>query len=317
MTKATEEKNGSKSDVRKKSARFFVTQRAALYHVATGKFCIAKVAETTSEFYEKYGPWDIFGGHIDVGETVPAEALLREIREEAGVRATIHSVLGARDFSGYGPDLAAPRLLVSYLALCETTDVTVSREHSEYVWLSAEEIAAHKEIKPWLKDIVAQAQARLRESEALAGWQRCLADFDNYKKRQAESAKTQAQYAAQDLVTRLLPVLDNFQASVAHVPAEHANSPWVTGLSYIHKQLNDVLAESGVAVMEVTVGDVFDPARHEAVHDSTDASENAEKEEEESADKKDSDAPQKIAKVVAQGYMMGDKVLRPARVVVK
>ncbi len=156
------------------------------------------------------------------------------------------------------------------------------------------------------------AQARLREHEALAGWQRCVADFDNYKKRQAESAKSNMQYATENMITKLLPILDNFHASIEHVPAEHAESPWVMGLGYIQKQLADALTESGMVEMQVAVGDVFDPMKHEAIKAQNDGAD-------EEGDEKENDTggEQKIAKVVTRGYMMGDKVIRPARVVVK
>jgi len=263
------------------------------------------------------GKYSIAGGHIEFGEPL-ADALVREVREELGIDVKIVDWLPPSEWITPQRHFLFTHAVCRYDGDKDAVKPCAEEFQGEPAWKTVDEwLADTSVLGDGIEELLQRYKVWCSRTEALAGWQRCLADFDNYKKRQAESAKTQAQYAAQDLVTRLLPVLDNFQASVAHVPAEHADSPWVTGLSYIHKQLNDVLAESGVAVMEVTVGDVFDPARHEAVHDSTNASERAEKEEEEGANKKDSDAPQKIAKVVSQGYMMGDKVLRPARVVVK
>ncbi len=114
MTKETQEKMTRET--------FLVAQRCVLYNTQTKKFCVAKVANTKSGFYKKYGPWDIFGGHIDAGEAVPEDAMRRELKEEAGVEALSLEAIGAIDFSGYGEngDDKRQRILIGYVATCDT-----------------------------------------------------------------------------------------------------------------------------------------------------------------------------------------------------
>lgn len=146
-----------------------------------------------------------------------------------------------------------------------------------------------------------------KEAEYLDGWKRCQADFENYKKRQAESQKDLIRYSTQNVILQILPVIDNFQASTEHIPEDQKSNPWVTGIMYIQKQLEQVLTDNGVAEIETKIGDNFDPARHEAVEDR----------ECKSCKSKDYKFKNKIKKIVTRGYQMGDKVVRAARVIVE
>ncbi|MFA7209335.1 MAG: nucleotide exchange factor GrpE [Parcubacteria group bacterium] len=146
-----------------------------------------------------------------------------------------------------------------------------------------------------------------KEDEYLNGWKRCQADFENYKKRQAESQKDLIRYSTQNVILQILPVIDNFHASTGHIPEDQKENPWVTGIMYIQKQLEQVLTDNGVIEMETKIGDNFDPARHEAVEDR----------ECKSCKSKDYKFKNKIKKIVTRGYQMGDKVVRVARVIVE
>ena len=141
----------------------------------------------------------------------------------------------------------------------------------------------------------------------LDGWKRCQADFENYKKRQADSQKDLLRYSTQNIILQILPVIDNFQASTEHIPEDQKANPWVTGIMYIQKQLEQVLTDNGVAEIEVKVGDSFDPAMHEAVADM----------ECKGCKAKDYKFNNKIKKVVTRGYQMGDKIIRASRVIVE
>lgn len=145
--------------------------------------------------------------------------------------------------------------------------------------------------------------------EYLHDLQRLQADFANYKKRQQESQKELSGYLIERLVLDLIPVLDNFRMATNHVPEGSKSDPWVVGIQYIEKQLEDVLTANGMQVIEVKEGDAFDPSIHEAISDEQ-STEEAESQEE---------APQMqtVAKVLQKGYRIGDKVIRPAKVSVK
>ena len=143
----------------------------------------------------------------------------------------------------------------------------------------------------------------------LDGWQRSQAEFENYKKRTAESQREMLKYATQNIVLEILPVIDNFHASTDHIPEDQKDNPWVTGIMYIQKQLEDVLTENGVQEIEVKVGDRFDPIFHEAIEDK------------EYVDCKEGEVENeyqnKIKKVLTKGYKIGEKVIRAVRVVVE
>ncbi|PID99812.1 MAG: nucleotide exchange factor GrpE, partial [Acidobacteria bacterium] len=123
--------------------------------------------------------------------------------------------------------------------------------------------------------------------------------FDNYKKRQTENHKEFTKYATEGVIAAMLPVLDNFHAATEHVPEQEADSPWVTGIMYIQQQMEKVFADNDVTKIAVNIGDEFDPAVMEAVKNG----------DEEIGD----DAV--VTKIAQHGYMIGDKVLRPTRVV--
>lgn len=143
-----------------------------------------------------------------------------------------------------------------------------------------------------------------KEQEYLLGWKRCMADFENYKKRQQESVKNIGGYVKEDMILQIIPVIDNFRSATEHIPEEQRELPWVTGIMYIQKQLEDVLKENGVVEMDVKVGDKFDPNLHEAI------AKNGEQDDEKELENK-------IEKVVLKGYELNEKVIRAARVIVE
>lgn len=147
-----------------------------------------------------------------------------------------------------------------------------------------------------------------KEEEYLNDLKRLQADFDNYKKRQAEAEKNLKDYLIQGLVLDIIPVLDNFNAATAHVPEEAKDSPWVVGIQYIEKQLADVLAERGVQAVVPAIGEAFDPSKHEAIEKEAGSPESVEGEE----IKGDI-----ISQVKQKGYQLGERIIRPAKVVIK
>ncbi len=133
--------------------------------------------------------------------------------------------------------------------------------------------------------------------ELKAGWQRTQADFENFRRRALEDrAKISEQIAAETLL-ELVPAYDNFQRAFAHVSDEHA--AWADGFRHIAKQMEAVFAEHGL-VRIPTVGTAFDPNRHEAVSELA----------------RDDCPAGTVCEELESGWMLGEKILRPAKVIV-
>jgi len=150
------------------------------------------------------------------------------------------------------------------------------------------------------------AALKSKADEYLEGWKRTQAEFENYRKRQAESGKDLLRYATENIVLQIIPVLDNFHLSTDHIPEDQKDGGWVVGIMHIQKQLEGVLAENGVEEISARIGDTFDPVLHEAIEDKDCLHCKDEKE-----------FANKIKKIVLKGYKMQDKIIRPARVVVE
>ena len=131
---------------------------------------------------------------------------------------------------------------------------------------------------------------------------RTTADFDNYRKRIDRERRDVSEAAAADLIRDVLPVVDDLERalSAAAASGEDADGPSGAlrrGVELIHKQLLEVLRRRGVEPFE-TVGEVFDPAWHEAI-----------------LHEPGTDRPEgEIVGEVRRGYRLGQRLLRPAQV---
>lgn len=140
-------------------------------------------------------------------------------------------------------------------------------------------------------------EARAEAEEYLDGWRRAQAEFANYKKRQrAEQAKVR-ELANANLLRKLLPVLDDLERALSTMPKGIDRLSWSQGLLLISRKLEAVLESEGVETIE-TEGEAFDPNYHEAVtHEEMPGCEEGQ-----------------IIGEVQKGYVLGDRVLRPALV---
>jgi molecular chaperone GrpE len=125
---------------------------------------------------------------------------------------------------------------------------------------------------------------------------RVAADFDNYKKRSRQDQMDTMRYASATLAERLLPVLDDAQRALDHVP-EGVDESWLKGLQLTFKQLEEVLGSVGIERIEA-LGKRFDPSQHEAI-----GSEESNEHEEDT-----------VVAELRPGYRIHDRVLRPALV---
>ena len=126
--------------------------------------------------------------------------------------------------------------------------------------------------------------------------QRLAAEFDNYRKRNAREQLALSERANERLVKELIPVLDDLGRAL-EAASEHEEAKLEEGVRLVHRALADLLAKEGLA--EIETDGKFDPHVHEAL-----LSQPSDQEE------------GSVIEVVQKGYKLGDKVLRPARVVV-
>lgn len=139
-------------------------------------------------------------------------------------------------------------------------------------------------------------QVRTDMAEMLDSLQRSRAEFANYRRRIEQEREQLRVRAAESIVRKLLPVADDFERALRSVPEEVAATPWFDGIRLVERKLWGVLEAEGVAPME-SVGQPFDPSRHEAVMvDEGVANANT------------------VIEEYQRGYLVNDSVLRPAMV---
>lgn len=125
---------------------------------------------------------------------------------------------------------------------------------------------------------------------------RVQADFINYQRR-AEEEKTQImELAKETVIAELLPIVDDINRALAHVPKELKDNPWAQGVAQVAKQTQSVLQSFGVEPIKAN-GEAFDPHVHEAV--SFDEGEGED---------------EVVVEELRKGYKLGDKVIRPSMV---
>jgi molecular chaperone GrpE len=292
------EENNEMSTKKPNYKLFRISQKAVLYNPKDKTFLLVKGGATDSKFYKTMGPWEFPGGRVEKGEKIE-ESFERELLEEVGnITYVVGQPVGRVEFER---DENTVGFLVGYLTIYEEGEIKISDEHLEYKWETAENIEKNKEYKPWVKEWVRQAELVLKSTEFIDGWKRCQADFDNYRKMQDESRKQLKDFMLEDLALQILPVVDNFQMSLDHVPEDQSKSPWLQGILHIQHQLETILKDNGIEEIVLKVGDKFDPNFHEAI---------------ENHQEEGKEEQHKIKKIISKGYKIGDKVIRAVKVIV-
>jgi len=136
--------------------------------------------------------------------------------------------------------------------------------------------------------------------EYLDQLQRVQADFENYRKRTIKEKEEFRKYALEGFLYDLLAVLDNIQRAIDATTQTHSYESLVSGITIVEKQFIELLKTQGAKPLQVQEGEKFDPNMHHAVSH-------------EPSDKYPSDT---IKKVLQNGYGVGDRILRPAMVIV-
>ena len=158
---------------------------------------------------------------------------------------------------------------------------------------AAEDADAPEEPKDPLEEARAEA-GRMRDQLL-----RLAADFDNFKKRSRRELTDAVKLGREDILRELLPVFDNLERASAHAETATDTKALADGISMVLRQFLDTLGKLGIERVQ-SVGQPFDPAVHEAVQH-LETTEHP---------------PGVVAVELQAGYRMGERVLRPAMVVV-
>ena len=138
---------------------------------------------------------------------------------------------------------------------------------------------------------------REKADEYLDGWQRSRAEFANYKKRVERDQSQIFQNAAANVVKRYLDIIDDLERALKNRPTEGDGAAWADGIELVYRKFQALLESEGVTAMQAE-GQFFDPNLHEAI----------------SQEDHESFESGQIIEVLKQGYMLGERVLRPAQV---
>ena len=181
------------------------------------------------------------------------------------------------------------------------TDKKKHKHEAEIVEAAAEAVAASENAEQLSADAEHEAlkkkleEAESRASEYKDGWMRSQAEFQNYRKRIERDNEMMYSSMKGDIIRKVLPALDDLERALQNRPSD--SGAWVSGIELIQKKLVSILETEGVKKIEAQ-GAAFDPNFHEAIsHESADGFESGH-----------------VIAVVQNGYMLGERVIRPALV---
>lgn len=170
-------------------------------------------------------------------------------------------------------------------------EVFAENEASE----QTEEIPAQEKQQVTMEQKLAELEGKLDEADNR--YLRLQADFDNFRRRSRIELEASAKYRAQNIITDLLPAIDNFERALKmDVDNEQAKS-LKQGVEMVYHDLLDALKNEGVEVIEA-VGKEFDPHLHQAVMQAED----------------ENYGPNIVVEEFQKGYMLKDRIIRPAMV---
>lgn len=143
-----------------------------------------------------------------------------------------------------------------------------------------------------------QEELEQRVTELTADLQRTRADFENYRKRAQQEKEMARGSGRASAILKLLPMIDNIERAILHVPENLKNDPWANSVSKLTKSLEKSLSDMGVERIDATSGNHFDPELHDAVQFDEDAEGEHEV----------------IAEELQPGYKIDGIVMRPSMV---
>ncbi len=140
-------------------------------------------------------------------------------------------------------------------------------------------------------------ETRAKADEYLDGWQRARAEFTNYKKRIEREQAQIYQTVTGNIIKQYMEITDDFERALNNKPLGSDGAEWANGIDLIYRKLLAILQNEGVIRMDAQ-GQVFDPNLHEAI----------------TSEESDTYKSGEIIEVLQPGYMIGNRVLRPAMV---
>lgn len=143
---------------------------------------------------------------------------------------------------------------------------------------------------------VALRESREQAQSYLGSWQRAAADYQNLKRRMEQERAEIGRLANAALAINLLPLLDDLERALHTVDVKLAGLTWIDGVWLIYRKFQAVLENAGVREI-LAEGQPFDPNVHEAISEAP-------------------GEPGTVVSVVQKGYTLGDRVIRPAMVIV-
>ena len=130
---------------------------------------------------------------------------------------------------------------------------------------------------------------------------RLFAEFENYKKRTSKERIELFKTASQELMTSLLPIIDDFERALTHIEEDKEAEELRKGVLLIYQKFYNTLELKGLSKVETNAGDVFDAEIHEAITQIPAPSD---------------DLKGKVIDCVEKGYKLGDKIIRYPKVVI-
>lgn len=166
----------------------------------------------------------------------------------------------------------------------------------------AEEIKDKETNQQETQEVSVEEQLKLELVQEKDKFLRLFAEFENYKKRTSKERIELFKTANEDLMTVLLPILDDFDRALNEIKkAKDEDKELFKGIELINNKLRNSLAQKGLSVIDAKGGDVFDVELHEAITQIPAPT---------------NDLKGKIIDVLEQGYKLGEKVIRYPKVVI-
>lgn len=142
-------------------------------------------------------------------------------------------------------------------------------------------------------------QLEKKIAENLAGWQKALADYQNLQKETEGKFKNLKNFITSDIIQELLPIFDNYQTAIDHIPEDSRKESWAVGLEHILNMWQKFLDNNDIKRIK-TIGETFDPYIHEAMGQVEDKTK----------------ADQEIISEQQTGFTINGQIIRPAKVII-